>query len=226
MPRLIPLASDIWVASYAVAFGPLNLKSRMTVVRIANTKLVVISPSPIDEDLMGELQSLGEVSFIVAPNLSHDIHLKSFASKFPASRVVVPGRMMEKKSIPKSWYFLKDVDWPEEIQAFAISGLPIIDETVFYHTHSKTLVCTDLIFNFSKSGDGLPRFLAKLLGVLGRPAMSRTMRFSVRDREAFQRSTEPLLDLQIDRIVVAHGRIINEISKVKLILAIGSSFAL
>lgn len=223
MSRLTELTRDVWVAPYRVAVGPLDLDSRMTVLRIGNHKLFVISPGPIDDDLKNELQSLGEVSFVVAPNLSHHLHLKNFASAFPASRVVVPARLKEKTSIPAEWCRLEDIEWPEGIQAFAISGLPMLDETVFYHALSKTLVCTDLFFNFSKTGDGLPRFLARLLGVLGRPAMSRTMRFCVRDKEAFRRSTAPLFDLQLDRIIVAHGKTVTELPKITLFQAISDA---
>ena len=44
----------------------------------------------------------------------------------------------------------KSKPWGDEIVPMFIPGLPILDETLFLHSATKTLLVTDLVFNFQK----------------------------------------------------------------------------
>ncbi len=69
---------DIWVADAPFKYFGLSVGTRMTVIRLANRELVVISPIQIDNATSLELDKLGTVSHIIAPNLYHYL----FASDF------------------------------------------------------------------------------------------------------------------------------------------------
>ena len=75
---------DIWVAEQPLRYFGLSIGTRMTVVRLANRELVVISPIQLDAATANQLSSLGKLSHIVAPNLYHYFfaaQLKAFLSR-------------------------------------------------------------------------------------------------------------------------------------------------
>jgi hypothetical protein len=102
-----------------------------------------------------------------------------------------------------------DAPWSAELQGFFIDGLPILNETVWFHPATGTLVVTDLLFCFSPATRGLTAFVATLLGVNGKLGMSRTMKLATRDKRALARSVAPLLALPVRRAIVAHDQIVD-----------------
>jgi hypothetical protein len=106
--------------------------------------------------------------------------------------------------------------WSSDLQGFFIEGLPVLNETVWFHRSSGTLLITDLLFCFSTTNGGLTGLVARALGVRGTLAMSRTMKLLVRDKAALKRSTDALLALPVQRIIVAHDEIIDRHASEKL----------
>lgn len=100
--------------------------------------------------------------------------------------------------------------WEPELAGRFIEGLPLINETVWFHAESGSLILTDLLQAIDRGSSPMVRMAAILLGVLGEPGMSRAMRMAVRDRRALRQSIEPLLALPVDRIVLAHDTIIED----------------
>ena len=78
--------------------------------------------------------------------------------------------------------------WKDELDAFWIAGLPLLNETVWLDRASGRLIVTDLLFCIGPHESLLARTLARLLGIYQRPGMSRTMKLMVRDRAALARS--------------------------------------
>jgi hypothetical protein len=110
----------------------------------------------------------------------------------------------------------REVPWGSEIQGFFIEGLPILNETVWFHADTGTLILTDLLFCFAETNRGISGLAAKLLGVHGTLGMSRTMKLAARDRRGLARSVLPLLSLPVQRVIVAHDQIIDEQPMAKL----------
>lgn len=104
----------------------------------------------------------------------------------------------------------RDAPWNSEIQGFFIEGLPILNETVWFHIDTGTLILTDLLFCFAESNRGFAALVAKLLGVYGKLGMSRTMKLAVKDKQALATSVLPLLSLPVRRVIVAHDQIVEE----------------
>ena len=103
-----------------------------------------------------------------------------------------------------------------ELQGFFIEGLPILNETVWFHVDTGTLVVTDLLFCISETNQGIAALVSKLLGIYGTLGMSRTMRLAIKNKQALARSVLPLLALPVQRVIVAHDQIINEQPVAKL----------
>ena len=103
-----------------------------------------------------------------------------------------------------------EAPWSADIQGFFIEGLPILNETAWFHHDSNTLILTDLLFCFSINTKGFTSLVLKALGVHGRLGMSRTMKLAVKNKEALAKSLLPLISLPIQRVVVAHDQIITD----------------
>ena len=100
--------------------------------------------------------------------------------------------------------------WAPDLQATSIEGLPVLNETVWFHPSSGTLILTDLLFCFGQDNSALSRLVARLLGVYGRLGMSRSMKALVTDKAALAASVGKLLRLEVRRIVLAHDQIIED----------------
>jgi glyoxylase-like metal-dependent hydrolase (beta-lactamase superfamily II) len=85
----------------------------------------------------------------------------------------------------------------------------MLNEVVFFHPSSRTLIATDLVFNVR--GDqpwGIPS-VSRLLGVGGRFGPSRLGRWLILDKEAARASLGMIMRWDFDRVILAHGDIIE-----------------
>ena len=218
-PLEVVVPGQLWHAQQPLRFGPLALSSRMTVMRRQDGTLWVHSPIQPTPALRSALDALGQVTQVVAPNRSHHLYFLPFLEEFPAARgYVAPGLARKRPDLaafPTLDGAAAEVCGAELLSVF-VEGLPVINETVWFHESSGTLILTDLLFCFSRDGPALTRRVARALGVLDTLAMSRTMRWMVRDRAALRGSVERLLALDLRRVVVAHDRIVEHDAKAQL----------
>ncbi|AMW29443.1 hypothetical protein H6G58_22350 [Arthrospira platensis FACHB-971] len=69
----------------------------MTVIRLANRELAVISPIQSSDRLVSQLGQLGVVKYIIAPNLYHYLFAANFKSIYPqATFGAAPGLTIKK----------------------------------------------------------------------------------------------------------------------------------
>ena len=81
----------------------------------------------------------------------------------------------------------------------------LLEETVFWHRPSGTLLSADLIENFQSADDWWTRSYLKIAGIYGKIGLSRMLRLAFRDRKKARRSIDQVLDWDFDRIILAHG---------------------
>jgi hypothetical protein len=85
----------------------------------------------------------------------------------------------------------------------------MLNEVVFHHRASRTLLVSDLVFHIDADSPFPARLVSRLMGGYGRCAPSALERFLVRDRTAARRAFERILAWDFDRIVMAHGRVLE-----------------
>lgn len=213
MPLETIVPGQLWHATQPLRFGPLTLSTRMTVLRRADGGLWVHSPILPSPALRSALDALGEVRQVVAPNRSHHLFLRPFLQAYPrAQGYIAPGLAAKRPDLaglPSVADAAAEV-CGDELDAVFVEGLPVLEETVWFHRPSRTLIVTDLLFCFGSGAAPLTRWAARALGVHGRLAMSRTMRLMVRDRAALRRSAAQLRALAPQRVVVAHDQIVDD----------------
>jgi hypothetical protein len=211
MSELVQHAEGLWSVPAPHRWFGLYLGTRMTVVRLPGDNLWLHSVVAIDDFLADEIQALGAVRHIVMPDLYHHVYVSDAIRRWPAARVYAPPGMRRKRPelrIDADLSETPDPSWCGELIPVHIEG-SMLDETVFLHGPSRTLVCADLIENFDSSPHLGTRLYLKAAGLQDRVAFSRFLRPVFRDRPAARRSLERLLRLDFDRVVLAHGRVLE-----------------
>jgi hypothetical protein len=206
------LADDLWVAERPQSFYGLPVGTRMSVVRLAGGRLLLHSPVALDAGLRAELDALGRVQFAVAPNRVHHLYAGEVARAYPGARLwIAPG--LERKR-PDLVYeaVLGDeapAPWRDEVEQVFFRGRPYENEVTFFHRPSRTLLLCDLAFNFGPGSAAPTRLLMKLLLSYGRFGPSKLDPLLIRDRAAARASLERILAWDFDRVVVAHGDVLE-----------------
>ena len=171
---LQPVAQDIWHQQHALSVIGIRVTSRMTVVRLGDGRLWLHSPIPVSPDLLGELASLGQVAFIVAPNRFHHLYVGQWAAAFPDAIVFGAPGLEEKRRdlVMRRLGTVAEPEWEQDLGQVFVEGVPTLNETVWYHTRSRTLVVTDLCQHIAGDLPLSSRLYASLMGVRRRPAVS------------------------------------------------------
>lgn len=212
MAALERLDDALWVAAAPQTFLGMHLGTRMTIVRRADGGLVVHSPIALDDGLRGEVEAIGPVRRVIAPNLYHHLYAGQWAAAFPDVRLVGPKKLADKREDLKLDAFLgetPDVGWQGTLDQVRISGC-MLQETVFFHPPSRTLISADFVENFESSPHWPTRMYLKASGVHGKPGVSRPIRWMFRDRDQAKTAIERVLSWNFERIVLAHGNPIAE----------------
>lgn len=125
----------------------------MTVVRLDDS-LWLHSPVPFDQSIRDQLDSLGPVRFIVAPNRFHHLYVAASAKAFAAARVYCAPGLDRKRKDLRFDAVLDDAappEWAGQIDQLIFRAFPPLNEVIFFHRASRTLVMTDLLFNIRES---------------------------------------------------------------------------
>lgn len=191
----------------------LPFQTRMTVVKLNDGKLWIHSPIAPNEGLFTELDALGKVAYLISPNKIHYAYIADWRKRYPHAQAwSSPGVEERAKSQNVKVEFdapLTDMApdlWSDEIEH---KGSSVIEEVVFFHKSTKTLILTDLIENFEPENIASPicrRFyrLARVTAPDGQTPIDYRMTFIGRQREA-KVSFARMLNWKPDKIVLAHG---------------------
>src|SRR5690606_30249989 len=103
-----------------------------------------------------------------------------------------------------------------EAQSLVLGGMPKLDELVMLHQPSRTLLVTDLVFNILEYKGWQAGVMFRLVGTHKKLAQSRMFGAVVRDRAALEASMERMFGWDFDRVIMAHGEILERGGKDKL----------
>jgi Domain of unknown function (DUF4336) len=211
-PSLTALAPNIWHTTHAFRVNGMALSSRMTVVRLPSGQLWLHSPVPIGAALRAELQALGEVGFIVAPNKFHHLFAGACAAQFPQAQLYgAPGLRSKRPDLTTLQELppAATAPWAGVLESTLFEGFPLGNETAWFHAPSATLILTDLC-QWMAGDLPLPtRLYAQLTGVRQRLGVPRTVRWLLRDKAAARASAQRILQWPFTRVVVAHNVVLD-----------------
>jgi len=203
---LTNLASDLWIATKQFTNELGLVTSRMTVIRLKGGRILVHSPVPIESDLRSEVENLGRVGALIAPNLFHHQFLSEWRSAFPAAKAFGAPGIAAKRSDFKFDGVLENespAEWRGQVDQLLVEGIPDYGEVVFFHRPSRTLIVSDLVFNYSPAQAASDPGGADGLGPHSR------IRSAISDSNALRESIESVLRWPFERVIVSHGEIVE-----------------
>ncbi|MDZ4082482.1 MAG: DUF4336 domain-containing protein [Bdellovibrionales bacterium] len=186
---------------------------RMTVIRLLDGRLVIHNAIHLRRHDLDWLKSLGTVSLIVAPNIFHTSDAGWMKTQFPDATLFVPGRKLADFKKAGHEAFDTELEFPEEL-ANELLYLPSkgtsIQEAIFLHRPSKTLILTDLAFNMPDVYHGFEKVVMGWNKVGGRFGPTRALKWIfTKDRPALLETYRQILALDFERIIVNHGNILE-----------------
>mmetsp|Transcript_22257 Transcript_22257/g.31820 ORF Transcript_22257/g.31820 Transcript_22257/m.31820 type:complete len:561 (+) Transcript_22257:193-1875(+) len=176
-PAAVP---GVYTADRPFYWNKIDVGCRMTVIKQQNGGLIVHSPIGIDPPLIRSLDELGEVRHVISPNYEHVKYAYQWAEQYPNANMWGCPGLMEREADVRwtgevpfgarppgfqgdnqssadeheqmwDWGEFQPLHIDTEVNPF--TGKSFFNEVIFYHTASKTLLMTDLFWNYpSKDG--------------------------------------------------------------------------
>jgi len=194
--------------------------TRMTVVQLANGSLWVDSPVPVSFETLTRITELGPVRYLVAATPRHVWRLDAWHAPFPEAQLWVarPTPFTLKKGHLPLTGTLGDTPppaWADDLDQLAFKGSRLIEEVLFLHRASRTLILDDLIqVHPSVRGKPLRNALFRLEGVTApQGGVGLDIRLTFTKRDLARRSLEKLLSWDFDKLIIAHGDCIEHDAK-------------
>lgn len=214
------LADDLWVAEQPQTYFGLSIGTRMTVIRLENSnRLVILSPIQPTPELEIELAAIGVVTDIVAPNAFHHLYLQAFQQRFPQAITWGPPFLRQKcphLQLDRLLNAQEPCPWPglllcslSGLHTLGPTGPSPLHELAFCHTLSQTLILTDSAFHFDASAPWLTRCLTRIGGGYARLEPTILERLATSDRASLRKAMKALLQWDFDRVIVAHGAVVE-----------------
>ena len=215
--------ANIWVAEQPLRYFGLGVGTRMTAIRLATGELAVISPIEPRDAIAAQLNELGTVRHIIAPNLYHYLFTADFKKVYPNAILwAVPGLEIKKPDLPidrtieQNANVLGGSPWSglehrffEGLRTLTEKGFQPFNECVFFHAESRTLVLTDVAYHFDEAFPGLMQFATRILGGYKKLSPSFLEQIATTNKEKVKASVEKILGWDFDRVVMAHGSIVE-----------------
>ncbi|UOF02810.1 DUF4336 domain-containing protein [Bdellovibrio reynosensis] len=222
---LIPVGTNIWVAEGVATFpGGFKMPGRMTVIRLENSELMVISPIAVTEDLIKEVNHLGEVKHVIAPNGMHHLFFKDFALNYPKAETWGPLDLHAKRSDIKFTKNLSDLDmhpWKQEVEVFSVkANSPVFEEITFFHKLSGSLIVTDLFFNWHKFPNAFYKLFSKINGAYKKLEITKIGRKSFTHTISLKGFLNQVQQWNPKTLIIAHGDLVYEDTLNKITVAL------
>jgi hypothetical protein len=190
----------------------------MAIIRLTSGGLFVWSPVALTVELTHDVQSLGPVEAIVAPNSLHHLYVQEWKDTFPNAKVfAAPGVRGKRRDIAID-HELADQpppEWTCQIDQAVFRGNLITTEIVFFHRASGTVLVTDLLQQFAPDWlSGWRSAIAWLDGLIAAtPQTPKKFRLAQTDRKAGQAALEIIMAWPAQNLIVAHGEPIRAEAK-------------
>lgn len=211
------VAENLWTQSYHLPLFGTEQGRVVTVIRLRSGQLVIHSTAPFSPDDVAEIRRLGTPGWLVEAMLMHDTFAQQGRAAFPAIPYLAPEKFAEVAKVDSRPLLPAPVEWQGELEVLRIEGAPKLDEHVFFHVASRTLIVADFVFNFDCQGSAWERFFRRwAIGLRHEPNMSRVFRAFISDRAAFQSSMAKVMQWDFDRVIVGHKEVVESAGKVKL----------
>ncbi len=193
--------------------GGAPLKRTMAVAKRRDGKLVIHNAVALEDELMKELESHGELAYLLVPNGFHRLDAPRFKARYPSIKVLCPegARAKVAKVIAVDGTY---ADFPADpdVELISLDGLGGLEGAMVVKSESGVTVCVaDAIFNMPHP-PGFGGFVMKnVTSSSGGPRVSRLTRwFMVKDKAAYRSQLLKLAQIpRLKRVIVGHHEAIE-----------------
>lgn len=206
-------ANDLWVVE-----GP-NVRdmgfmftTRMAVAKLSDGSVWVNSPVSVSLDMLKRVTELGSVRYLLAATPRHVWRLTTWHTLFPDAQLWAPRATLftlRKGTLPFTGILGDEPPqaWKNDFDQLAFKGNPLIEEVLFLHRQSRTVILDDLIQIHPMVKDKPFRnVLFKLEGVVSpHGGVPLDIRLSFIHRDLARQSLQKLLSWDFDKMIIAHG---------------------
>jgi len=211
--RLSEIDENLLTVTGTIEMPLMHLPRRMTVVRLADSRLVVYSAIALDEVEMAALEDYGEPAFLVVPGDHHRLDAHVWKLRYPNMVVAAPAGARD--AVEKTVHV--DTTAPyfgdPAVQWVAVPGTQAHEAALVVHTGGgTTLVLNDLVANI-RNAHGFGGWLLKAMGFAGdEPHIPAVRKLAmVKDAEALRVQLLAWSDIaDLRRILVSHGDPIDD----------------
>ena len=205
-----PIGENIWTLNYPLLVLGNNFGRTVTIVRLRSGKLIIHSTAPFTAHDIEAIRAGGEPAWLLDATLFHDSFAKEGCRAFARVPYLAPPGFKSVPEVQTRSFSPPPQEWSGELEIVPLAGMPKVQEHVFFPPPSRTLIVSDMFFNFGRSPSAWSRFFARyVMGLKNGVGMSAFFRMNIRDRSAFMESVRPILAWNFERIVVGHGAMIE-----------------
>lgn len=202
----------IWASERPVWFKGVRLRARTSVLRLDDGSVLVHSPTPPSEAWVKRVADIGEVRWLFVPNCFHHLGTPAAAAAFPRARIVAPASAGPRNRALRIDHDTRDrafADAVPELALFPLDGVPFLDETLVYHRPTRTLFAADAVLRADEDDHWTWRLASRVLGCYRRTRVPPDVKKEIADKTAAARSLQALRAVPIERLVVAHGKVLE-----------------
>jgi len=191
----------------------MDLPRRMTVVRMADSRLVIYSAIALDADEMVALEAYGRPAYLVVPSDKHRLDAKIWKDRYPEIRVVTPegawAKVDEVVEVDTADPHFEDPG----VQFLTVPGTRKREAALLVRTPSgTTLVLNDVVGNI-RDAAGFGGWLLQIAGFAGKEAqIPKVVKMAIiEDKNALRAQLLQWSEIESLRcILVSHGSAIDE----------------
>jgi len=202
----------IWTVPDGLTYAGLRLNTRMTVCRLSDGGLALISPVSFSEARKSAIDAEGPVRMVISPNLLHHLFVGDWAAAYPDAESYGPAGLGAKRpdlSLTGELGAAFDAACDDALMRLPIAGMPRLNESLFLHRPSGTLIATDFCFHMPDAR-GFTRAFAWLMGIIKRTRCEPLFRVLIKDKQAFRDSLAPLRSTEIRHLSMCHHAVLSE----------------
>lgn len=203
------LAGNLWWLQGSVP--GMSLKRTMTIVRLADARLLLHNAIALEEAAMKEVEALGTPAFMVVPNGAHRLDAPAFKRRYPSLRVVAPkgSRSRIEEVVPVDLTY-EEFPADSTLRFEPLHGVGDTEGAMIVRSDDGiSVVLNDAVFNMDRKRDPLGFFFTTVLGSAPGPRVSRLAKLVfIKDKKALRADLERLAAIpDLQRLIVAHEKV-------------------
>ncbi len=212
---LTPVDAGLWIGEGPiVSFFGCAYPTRMVLAVLPDGGLWVWSPVRLTAELRAAVDALGPVTHLVSPNKLHHLFLGEWHAAYPDAAIWGPRSSIKRHRQVAFTGALEDMppaSWQGVFEQVWFRGSFAMDEVVFFHRPSRSVILADLIEAFEDDflcahWPAWAHPLARWGGIMADdPKAPIDWRLSFWRRDLARAARARMLGWDCERVIIAHG---------------------